>query len=380
MPLADSAPRHPADHEDEISSYVARAQAANLENVPALSAFQRRLARYPQLGPEQQAELVMVFQRGLRAKQRMAAGEVSARDERKLRREIHESEDAADRLIGSSWRLQLIIVRELAEKRYGRERAGELMGDLVGEANVAVVEAASNFDPSRGPSFSAYLARAVRDRVRMVLARQGADLRVSPSWSRVKRIATVRIPELQAELGRPPTKEDIQADLTARCLEWAEARLTPAQRDLPYPERHELMMAKLRKQGMLGAIRDIEEILSVTRNIQSLDAALGHDRSATLAETVAESDAGDTFDRVEHQELSAAITRALSNLTDRERHIIVRRFGLDGQEPWKYAQIAATFGVSAERIRQIEHAVMLKLADPDGPGRMLASFLPSSPD
>jgi RNA polymerase sigma factor (sigma-70 family) len=254
-----------------------------------------------------------------------------------------------------------------------------LLPDLVAEANLAVVEAATQFDPSRGPGFSTYLARVVRDRVRMVLTHH-AQVRVSPSWARIKRIAAVRIPTLATEIGHPPSLAEIQADLLERCLEWAADKLSPEQQKLPERARREAMLAKLRKQGMLGAIRDIEEVLTTTQSVASLDAAVGADRNMTLGEVLPGQSDDAVFDSVEQGELSARIDAALADLADRERMIIRYRFGFVDGENWKYAKIAALFDVSAERIRQIEHAVLLRLADPNGAGRAISSFLPSSTD
>jgi len=365
--------------DQEAASYVERSQLVGLENVPALSAFQKRMSRYPQLSPERQAELVLMYQDGLKAKQRLLDPKISARDQRQAQLVSRTGERAAEHLIGSNFRLVWLIVRENAEDRFGRERAGELLPDLVAEANLAVVEAAAQFDPQRGPGFSTYLARVVRDRVRMVLAHQ-TPIRVSPSWARIRRIAAVRIPALTTELGRAPSLEEIQADLLERCLEWAEDKLTDEQRNLPADQRREAMMARLRKQGMLGAIRDIEEVQNTTRSVASLDAAVGADRNMTLGEVLPGVVDDAVFDTVEQNELAAAFDAALSDLTPREKMIIHYRFGFVDGENWKYSKIAALYDVSAERIRQIEHAVLLRLADPDGPGRAIASFLPSGHD
>jgi RNA polymerase sigma factor (sigma-70 family) len=363
----------------EVNSYVERSTLSGLENVPALSAFQKRMSRYPQLSPEHQAELVLKYQEGLAAKRSLDNPKLSARATRIASQRVREGERAAEHLIGSNFRLVWLIVRENAEERFGRDRAGELLPDLVAEANLAVVEAATQFDPTRGPGFSTYLARVVRDRVRMVLTNH-SQVRVSPSWARIKRIAAVRIPTLTTELGRPPTLEEKQADLLERCLEWAEDKLSEEQKLLPADQRRDAMMAKLRKQGMLGAIRDIDEVLTTTQSVASLDAAVGADRTMTLGEVLPGASNDAAFDAVEQDELSRKIDAALGDLSERERMIIRYRFGFVDGENWKYAKIAALFDVSAERIRQIEHAVLLRLADPNGAGRVISSFLPSADD
>ena len=367
----------------ELASYLARARPANLtglEKVSALSAFQRQMSQWPQLAPEEMAALVETFQNGQQAKVELEQGQLTDRQRRRLARTLHEGERAAEQIIGSSFRLVWVIVREKAERRFGREQAQELLPDLVSEANIAVIEAAMKFDPTRGPNFPVYLAMIVRDRINMVLGRQ-APMRVSASWNRIKRIAAVRIPTLESELGRPPTRSEIQDDLLERCLEWATQKLSEEQLALPPDRRRALMLAKLRRQGMLGAIKNIDDVLITTRTAASLDAAVGADRSTSLVDMLEGSNEDDgDFDAVEHAELAKAIQKALSKLPERDRQIISYRFGLVDGEPWKHAQIAAVFNITSERIRQIERSVLLQLADPNGAAKALRSFLPGYMD
>jgi RNA polymerase sigma factor (sigma-70 family) len=284
-----------------------------------------------------------------------------SRDRQRLKEMQHEANRIVEHLSVSCWKLAWLIVREQAEERFGRERANDMLPDLMAEANYALVKAVQEYDPIRTPKFATYAARVVRDHTRAVLSRDGY-LKLAPSWSRVKRLAATREPEMTRELGRRPTIEELQEDLLKRCLEWANNHLTDAQQQLPAAQRRKLALAKLRKQGMLGAIRDIEEILVISQTVTSLDVPVGEDGGSTMGDNLADNQEESVLDRVELDELHTRIMDLLGTvLTEREREIVLLRYGFDGSEGWTYAAIAERFDVSSERIRQIEKGALEKL-------------------
>ncbi len=357
-----------------VDRWVKRAQLGNLDRLTALSAFVRRMERFDQLTPSEQIHLAQVVREG-----RELSGSIQAKKKpserqiQKARQAAVDAERAAEMLVGSNFRLVLLICRELAEERHGRERAVDVMADLVGEANVALVEAIIGFDETRCPSFATYAARVVRDRVRAQLGKDG-HIRLPPSWHRLKRIAAVRIPQLQMELGRQPTKDEIKADLLERCMAWAESKLTPEQQVLPKAQREALKVAKLRKQGMFGAIESLDDVLQAAQGAASLDAQVGEDGNTTLGEMVSDTPSGEAFDAVDLGDLREALARAMADLDDREKEILMLRYGFVDGEAWTYVMIGERFNVTAERIRQIERAVLGKMRGGDDDSA-LSSFL-----
>jgi RNA polymerase nonessential primary-like sigma factor len=360
--------------EQQIEKWVKRSSLGNLSSVSSLSAYTRRMEQYPQLKAAEQIELAYGVKAAraeiekIQSKKKPAAS-----DERRIRELRAYVDKASETLAGSSFRLVLLICRELAEERHGRERALDVMPDLVGEANVALVEAIMDFDVERCPLFATYAARVIRDRVRALLGRDGA-IRLPPSWNRLKRIAAVRIPQLGSELGRPPTREEIYNDLLARCLAWAESKLTEEQAKLPKKQRLDVMMAKLRKQGMIGALDSLDDVLQASQGTASLDATVSDDGGATLGDMMSSEASSSLLDDVEHDELRDLFARVLSGLDERERRIVIARYGLDGSEPRTYVEIGEVFGVTAERVRQIERAVLGKIREGDHSGN-LSAFL-----
>lgn len=358
----------------DLEEIVVRSRQGGGSGASAVSAFQRSADRFPPLDPEEQLLLLARHREIVERITRMESAN-RARDRERLRDLKREAERIVEHVAASCWKLAWLIVREQAEERFGRDRATDMLPDLLGEANFALVKAVLEFDPTMTPKFATYAARVIRDHTRAVLSRDGY-VRLAPSWGRVKRLAATRLPEMTHELGRRPSIEELQADLTKRCLEWAENHLTEEQQDLPAAQRKKLAMAKLRKQGMLGAIRDIEEILVVSQTVVSLDAPLGDENGGTLGETVAYESQDGLLDRMELGELHGRIMATLSeSLTEREREIVLLRYGFDGSEGWTYSAIAERFDVSSERIRQIERGALEKLSAADGGLGGLAAYL-----
>ena len=367
--------------EIDVDEVLARSTSSSSSTMSAtsnaLSAFQRRADRFASLNNEEQLALARVYREGIAAQEALATKKLKGRERTAALEAAKRVDPAMEHLCASCWRLAWLLVREQAEKRFGRDRSIDMLPDLMAEANSALVRAVRDFDPAQTPKFHTYAARVIRDHLRAVLAREGY-LRLAPSWVRVKRMAVTLIPELTTKLSRNPTSEEVQEALLLRCLDWADAHLTDAQRALPEPQRHEARMSKLRKQGMLGAVRDIEEVLVASQPVSSLDAPVGSDAgSATLGDLLPGSSSDSVYDSVEHNELQNALLGALGALSERERDILLLRHGFDGGEPWTYGKIADRHGVTSERIRQIEKAALMKLASPHGQFAGLASFLPS---
>lgn len=337
-------------------------------------AIKQSMDRYNQLSQEALLELVDDFQRGLKAKQRLKENPNVSRSERKrLQVAINRGDYAIEHIIGSSFKLAWLIAKEHAESRVGPEKAISIIPDLVAEANLGVVEASRTFNTSRKIPFTSFLARTMRDKVRSSTPLD-VQVHIPPSWVRLKRIATMRIPALQDSLGRKPTVEEIQQDLLAYSLEWAEAKLSVAERSLSTQEKYDIKIAKLKKQGMLAAIRNVTEVLSIDVHASSLNAPVYSDGNATVSEVLPAPTVASLFDDLELRELAIVLRQSMSELQEREQQILRYRFGFEDGTIWTYAAIAEKYGITAERIRQIEYAVLAKLSSSKS-STTLESFL-----
>lgn len=345
---------HPATATSESPSY----SSANLL---------RSLTASGVLQGDDAAELVKAYQRGLTAGKKLRrARDLSAKQEAKLRRDTAEGEQAAERLIGSMVRLSMRIVREIAESRYGREGAAGMIDELMTEANISVLEAASKFDAAKGPAFNTWAAQQVRNKVRsMVMDDNTSGIKLASSWSRMRRRAVLERQDMSEELGREPTLTELHDRLYDVCMDWAYDHLTPAQQSAPPEEREQIAIGKLRKQGMLSALKYLDEVLVSGTNPTRLDTPLGDSEDgATIGTLLPDYESGtEAHDRASAHELRETLMAALSKLTYRERAIVLYRFGFDGDRVWTYQEIGEVFSVSAERIRQIEERVRAQMRE-----------------
>lgn len=333
---------------------------SSYNELSALISFQRSAEKFSPMRTEEQSAAVAAYQKiSSKVEKLMKSGVPS--NIAKATELDKEANRLLEHVCASCWKLGWTIVKENAEKRFGKDKAADMLPDLMGEANIALVKAAKTFNREKTPMFHTYAARVMRDHVRAVVGKD-TYIKLAPSWSRIKRMASEAQRELELKLGRKPTTDEIKNDLTERCMRWAYNRLTDEQKTYPGPVRRNLAEAKLRKQGMLGAIRDIEDILVITQSITSLDAPLGEDGVGTVGDSVGDDRATHGDQLLLQDELNQSIHSALGTLTEREREILKLRYGFGGDEPWTYAALATRLHISSERVRQIERVALGKLA------------------
>lgn len=364
----------PIEHSDRMTDrdiehlWVTASGTADREKLTSLSSLAHQMSAYRPLTAEEQFELLAIYRQGQVVKQELQDGKHRSRRAKSAAdKAIVDADRSLATLVGSMFRLVVVITRELATERFGVGRALGMLEDLVSEANVALVQSVSDYREERCPTFAIYAGRVVRDRVRMSLAKQDA-ITPSPSWVRTKRIFVARAPKLEQELGRKPTTAEQQEDLLKVCMTWATKHLTAEERALPEVAQDAAKMAKLRKQGMLGAINRLEEVLVATRQVDSLDRNLEAYTNQTVGDTLPDTATNSLTETVEAEEMSRDVHAALANLTDRERDIVMYRFGFypppSDSDTWTYARLSPKFKISAERVRQIERKALTKLRGP----------------
>lgn len=351
---------------------------AEARGAAALPATLRRLYNHPILEGADEAEAVAAYQLSRNTRRRPTTNTQEDQDEQEDQTEqdervaqiLREGEHAAEKLLGSMFRLIALICREQTMYRQGNAGAFWMLDDLMSEAFVVVLEAAARFDPGRGPAFHTWASARIRDHVRTLVTSDSAvALKSTSSWDRMHRLASIEQAELRLMLGRRPTMAELSTRLMARCLVWAEEHLTPAQRKLPAAEREELKTAKLRKQGMLSALENLDRVLAMGYEPLRLDeSAEGPAPHELVAATEAEENLSEG---TELAELRGTLVDALRRLRPRECHILLYRYGFADGDEWTYPQIAELFGITAERVRQIERRVLEQLsADPELAKRM----------
>jgi RNA polymerase primary sigma factor len=196
--------------------------------------------------------------------------------------------------------------------------------DLVSEGNIGLMKAVERFDPAKGGKLSTYGAWWIKQSIKRALANQSKTIRLPVHL--VDKISKMRRVSLQMseELGREPTDDELAEEI-----------------GLSRGKVSQLKTASIRPA--------------------SLDAPIGDDDSTEFGETVGDEDAQTPFELLRDKNLRDEVSDLLAVLDDRERKIIFQRFGLDGGTPKTLEAVGKKFGVTRERIRQLQNIALAKL-------------------
>lgn len=236
---------------------------------------------------------------------------------------------SADKLDGDRARAHLIqanlrLVVSVAKKYVGR---GLSFLDLIQEGNIGLMKATDKFDYTRGFKFSTYATWWIRQAITRAISDQSRTIRlpvhVGETISRVKKTGH----RLQQIMEREPTQEEI-----ARAMDITDEK--------------------------------VRQVLDVARHPVSLEAPVGQDGDAFLGDFIEDETMPPPLELAAHQLLRAQIADALNKLTERERKIIVLRFGLEDGRFRTLEEVGGEFGITRERIRQIEAKALRKLRHP----------------
>ena len=222
---------------------------------------------------------------------------------------------ARNRLVECNLRLVVRIAR-----RYQQRHTLPLL-DLIEEGNLGLIRAAELFDPARGFRFSTYATWWIRQGIERGIMNQ----------SRVVRLPIHIIKNLSAVLR-------------------SSRQLAQTMRDEPRVEEVAQVMGK--------SVAYVEDCLQQDRRVVSLDAPSRWEGSPSLAQTLVDADQTGLEDSLEEQDLQRQIRRALMGLDIRYRTILIRRFGIDGQDGASLSAIGKELGVSHERVRQLQEEAL----------------------
>jgi RNA polymerase primary sigma factor len=238
---------------------------------------------------------------------------------------------AQEQLVRSHLRLVVSIA-----KRY-RGRSSLDLADLIQEGNLGLMRAVEKFDYRRGVKLSTYAMWWIRQSITRAIADQGRMIRIPVHMTEsVRRVARERN-KLRQELGRDPGSKELAA-----------------------------------RSGIPSTL--IERASSIVREPTSLDLPVGEDGDATLGDLIEATDATDPVASAEASDLRRVVAEALVGLTPREQAVLRMRFGINGVNDRTLQEVGEMFGVTRERIRQIEAKALQKLRH-KAVARKLATFV-----
>jgi RNA polymerase primary sigma factor len=295
--------------------------------------YLKEIGRVSLLTAENERELAMRIEAGVQAAERLADGEVPAEmDRRILAGAVRDGEEARAELISANLRL----VVSIAKRYVGR---GMLFLDLIQEGNLGLMRAVEKFDYTKGFKFSTYATWWIRQAITRAIADQARTIRIPvhmvESMNRVMRIQR----QMTQELEREPTVEEL-ADKTG---------LTPDR---------------------------VREIQRIALDPLSLDSPVNEEDDSNLADFIADSGADAPAEVATRRMLAQAVEEALGELSEREKEVVKLRFGLVDGQSRTLEEVGKEFGVTRERIRQIEAKTLAKLRHPQR-SQKLKEFLDS---
>ncbi|GAA4872156.1 RNA polymerase sigma factor [Serinicoccus chungangensis] len=306
-----------ADDDDAPAQQVVTAGAT----ADPVKDYLKQIGKVALLNAEQEVELAKRIEAGLFAEEKLNSGE---KIEAKLKRELwwisNDGKNAKNHLLEANLRL----VVSLAKRYTGR---GMLFLDLIQEGNLGLIRAVEKFDYTKGYKFSTYATWWIRQAITRAMADQARTIRIPVHMVEViNKLARVQRQMLQ-DLGREPTPEELAAELD----------MTPEK---------------------------VVEVQKYGREPISLHTPLGEDGDSEFGDLIEDSEAVVPADAVSFTLLQEQLHSVLDTLSEREAGVVSMRFGLSDGQPKTLDEIGKVYGVTRERIRQIESKTMSKLRHP----------------
>ncbi len=334
LEVSGIAVRAEAEAVESVIEAVVEVEGPDLDGIDSddtISLYLREVSRIALLTADQEVDLSQRIERGVLAKDALVSEErLHANQRQELERVAADGEAARQHLVRANSRLVIAMA-----KKYMNQGVPFL--DLIQEGNLGLMKAADKFDWRRGHKFSTYATWWVRQAITRALADQGRTIRVPVHMSdRIRRVyQTSR--RLEQELGREPTLAEIAAEI-----------------------------------GLTA--RKVERTIEIARRPLSLEKPVGEDQDSELGEFVEDEGQDHPAEAAAHELLREDIERVLMSLSQREARVLELRYGLADGHAYTLKEVGEKFGLTRERIRQIENEALARLREPHR-ARLLGEYL-----
>jgi RNA polymerase primary sigma factor len=325
--IADEASDEP-DEQDRSQVVSKRRRAPNGpvgDGDDTISLYLREIGAIPLLTAEDEVRLARAYEEGREADTRLDQAvelgeELSVSELTELRRRISSGVRAREELIQANSRLVVHIAKKYTNN-------GVQFQDLIQEGNLGLIRAVEKFDYTRGFKFSTYATYWIRQAITRAIADQARTIRVPVHMTEQISKLNAASRRLEQQLGRDPTTEELAAHL----------ELTP---------------------------RRVEQIQEIAQRPLSLEMRVGDDSDSELGDFIRDDDAPEPTEAAGRELLREELEQILGGLTPREAAVLGLRYGLVDGRPHTLEEVGEQFGVTRERIRQIETKAIRRLRHP----------------
>jgi RNA polymerase primary sigma factor len=288
--------------------------------------YLREIGQVDLLTGDDERRLAQLIEEGHRAAARVDEGVIDPAEVRLMMRAVQRGQRAKSELTQANLRLVVSIA-----KRYSGR--GMQLLDLIQEGNLGLMRAVDKFDHTKGFKFSTYATWWIRQAITRSIADQARTIRIPVHMvEHMNRLTRMRR-QMHQELEREPTVEELAVKLQLE------------------PER-------------------VRELLRISQDPLSLDSPVGEEDESNLGDFIMDSSTDGPADAATKTMLTEAVEDVLGELSEREQEIVRMRFGLDGGQAKTLEEVGKQFGVTRERIRQIEAKTLAKLRHPQRSHRL----------